>query len=126
MPVGSIGLIESRPFGLRLARSAAQEVGGTQNSIDGRGTDSDDIGIKHHVRQATIAIEWMFEMEPDDGVFFPVFEPVIARDRAVVLVGDAITANPFIEGGFIQADHAKQLLVASLGSVGPVIDEVDY
>ncbi len=97
----STRLIESRPLGFRLARFAAQEVGGAQNAIDSRRTDSDDIGIEHHVRQATITIEWMFEMELDDGVFFPVFEPVVPRDRTIVLVGDTIAANPLVEGGFI-------------------------
>ena len=40
-------------------------------------------------------------MELDDGVFFPVFEPVVPRDRTIVLVGDTIAANPLVEGGFI-------------------------
>lgn len=47
-------------------------------------------------------------------------------DRTIVFVGDAVASHPLIECGFIDADQAKRLLVAGFGSVGPVIDEVDY
>ncbi len=37
-------------------------------------------------------------MEVDDGILFPVFEPVVARDRSVVLVGFAVASHPLVEG----------------------------
>lgn len=126
MPVGSTGLIESCTFGFRLARFTAQKIRRTENAIDGSGTDGDDICVEHHVRQATITIQRMLEMKLDDGVFFPIFEPVITRDRTVMLVRDAVAAHPLVESGFIQTDQAKELLVADFSTLGPVVDEVDY
>ncbi len=45
-----------------------------------------DVRIHHHVGQSPIAIEWVIEVELDDGLFFLVCQPVIARDFSIVFV----------------------------------------
>ena len=57
-----------------------------------------DIRIHQHVGQSPIAIEWVIEVVLDDGLFFLVCQPVIARDFSIVFVSFTVAPCPFIEG----------------------------
>jgi len=68
----------------------------------------------------------MFEVEVNNGIAFPIFEPMVSGDRSVVLVFLAVVSTPFVERRFIQSDPAEKLLVGRFGSAFPVVDIVDY
>ena len=62
------------------------------------GATGNDVRIHHHVRQSPITIEWMIEVVLDDGLFFLVCQPMIARDLSIVFVRFTVASCPFIEG----------------------------
>jgi len=68
----------------------------------------------------------MFEVEVNNGLAFPIFEPMITGDRSVVLILLAIVSAPFVERRFIQSDPPQKLLGRRCGSAFPVVDIVDY
>jgi hypothetical protein len=39
----------------------------------------------------------MFEVEVNNGLAFPIFEPMISGDRSIVLVLFAVVSTPFVE-----------------------------
>jgi hypothetical protein len=61
----------------------------------------------------------------DDGSFFPVLEPPIARDLAVVLVDFAVTVLPVVKLTCAQAEPTQELTSRKLRAVGPMLDVVD-
>jgi hypothetical protein len=68
----------------------------------------------------------MFEVEVNNGLAFPIFEPMISGDRSVVLILLAIVSTPFVERRFIQSDPTQKLLGRRFGSAFPVVDIVDH
>jgi hypothetical protein len=64
-------------------------------------------------------------MKVQDGLLFPRLDPVIARDLAVVLVGQAIPASPGVELPSRYTQPGNEGFDRYLGLLGPFGDEVD-
>jgi hypothetical protein len=64
-------------------------------------------------------------MEVDDGLLLGVFEPVVAGDPGVVLVGLAVAVLPGMPLGGGQADPQKEGEDGEAGFAGPAVDEVN-
>jgi hypothetical protein len=58
-----------------------------EHAVDARRADSDDVGVEHHECEPPIAVEEMVGVEREDRLLLPVFEPPVARDQCVVIVG---------------------------------------
>ena len=64
-------------------------------------------------------------MKLNDRLLFPVFEPPVAWDPAVVLVDLAITLSPIVELAQTDADPLDELLGRDLRLVRPIPNIVD-
>jgi hypothetical protein len=71
--------------------------------------------IHHHGRQSPIAIEWVIEVVLDDGLFFLVRQPVIARDFSTVFVSFTVAPCPFIEGTAVDFGQPQDVSLGQLG-----------
>jgi hypothetical protein len=58
-----------------------------EHAVDAGGADGDDIVIEHHGDQPRIPVEEMAGIESQDCPLLRVFEPSVARDEYIVLVG---------------------------------------
>lgn len=67
----------------------------------------------------------MLAVEVDDRLLLPVFEPVVPRDLAVVLVGLAVALPPLVELALAGAQPADDAREGDLGLLRPVLGEVD-
>ena len=67
----------------------------------------------------------MFIVVVDDGLFFLLGEPPVARNCAVVLIFLSEAVFPVVELAGAQAQPAKQLPRGDLGAGSPVLDVVD-
>jgi hypothetical protein len=61
----------------------------------------------------------------DDGLLFPVFEPPVAGNPAIMLVDLAIALPPVIELALAQADPLNELLGRDLRPIRPIANVVD-
>ena len=76
--------------------------------------------------KSTVALKWVLIVkEINDGLFFPVFEPPIAWNPAVVLVDLAETLPPVVELALSDAQPGDKLLGRDLGSIRPITSVVD-
>ena len=62
-----------------------------QDAPDGCRTDRSDVGVDHHVCQSSITFGRMLGIGADNSLFFPVFQPEVSRNHAVVFVGLTVT-----------------------------------
>lgn len=67
----------------------------------------------------------MRAMELHDRLFFPILQPPVAGNLAVVLVDLAITLFPVIELLLAQPQPGEQLFRLDLGALRPVLDVID-
>lgn len=125
MLVRLFGMLESIAFGRGANGSAIQSTGRLEHAVDGRRADRDHVLIEHHEAQSPVAFERMSVMEVDDGVAFPVLEPPIARNLAVMRVGLAVSSLPLVELARRQSEPVEQLLGGQPGALIPVVDVVD-
>jgi hypothetical protein len=63
--------------------------------------------------------------EGDDAQFFIIGEPVIARDRGVVLVDLAEAQFPVVELAGADADPGQEAADGDVRFVAPIADEID-
>lgn len=101
-----------------------EESGLTEDTVDSPVTAGDDIGIDHHVGESSVSFELMFEVESDDGLFFPFIEPVVARDPSIVLIDTAVVASSAGEGGGPDSDPQREFFGSDAGFGGPFSHEV--
>ena len=64
-------------------------------------------------------------MEVEDGQLLLGFEPVVARDPGVVLVGLAVAVLPGVPLGGGQAQPEQEAGDGDAGFVGPAVDEIN-
>ncbi len=96
-----------------------------QHPINARCANRNDVPIKHLVRESSVAIERMLPVEVEDRSLLPLFEPVIARDPAVVLVHLSVTLLPTVKGAFWHADPTENALSGNLRSILPMTHIID-
>jgi hypothetical protein len=96
-----------------------------ENSIRRTGTYGDDVRVEHHERQSPVAFQWMAIVEVNNRLLLPGFEPPIARDLAVVLIGFAVAFVPSVVLTAGQLQPEQQLLHRSRSANRPVLQVVD-
>jgi hypothetical protein len=89
MPVlmGLQRLVKTRPFLGGFALAGTEQAGPLENTVNTGGTDGDDIGIEHPVSETPIPFQGVAIMKRHDRRLLPIFQPEIAWERGVVLVG---------------------------------------
>src|SRR5262249_22521521 len=92
---------------------------------DARGAGGDDVGIEHQEGEPPVALQGVGTVELEEGRLLPRFEPPVARDQGVVLVGQAVTCPPVVELAGGEAEPADQASHGDLAAFGPVPEEVD-
>src|SRR6185437_5610096 len=123
--VGTQGLLEALPLERGLVVPRLDRSGLKQDAVDARRAGGDDIGIEHHEGEPPVALQEVGLVEFEDGRLLPRFEPPVARDQGVVLVGQAVARPPVVEFAGGDAEPADEALHGDLGAFGPVPDEVD-
>ena len=118
-------LHEAGSFLRRREPPAIEPVRLLEHAIDARWADGHHVVVEHHEGQAAISFERMAVVKIDDGPFFPVLQPPVARDLAVVLVGLAVAVLPVVELAGAQAEPAQELPSRKLRALGPMLDVVD-
>jgi hypothetical protein len=64
-------------------------------------------------------------VEVNNGLFLVGFEPVVAGDPGIVLVGLAVAVLPGVPLGGGQAEPEQEASDGDAGFAGPAVDEVD-
>ena len=88
-------------------------------------TDRHDVVVEHHEGQAAITIEWMGIVVVEDGLLFPVLEPSIAWNLAVVLVGLAVACFPIVKLARAEPQSAQQAFGGQFRANYPVAHVID-
>ena len=118
-------LIEACAFLGRLDVFAVKPASCFENSIRRTGTYGDDVRVEHHERQSPVTFQRMAIVEVDDRLLLPGFEPPVARNLAVVLVGFAVPFAPRVVLAAAQLQPEQQLFHRCLGTIRPVLQVVD-
>ncbi len=64
-------------------------------------------------------------MKFQDGLLFPIMQPMVARDPAIVLVSFSVTPRPFRKRGGAQPQPSENLSLRELRFFGPAPDIID-
>ncbi len=91
----------------------------------GKDTACNNIGIKHHERQASIAFERMKPIECADLFPLVIGQPMIARHQRIVLVDLAEALLPIVKLAGADADPADKTCFRNLGLAIPEVDEIN-
>src|SRR5258708_11462114 len=81
------GLLEPLALLRGLAGAWGEAAGGLEDAVDAGGADRDDVGVDHHVREPTVALQGIAGVEFEDGLLLPAFQPAVAWEWCVVPVG---------------------------------------
>src|SRR5579872_6129237 len=95
-----------------------------EHAVGAGGTDGHGVIVQHHERQPPVAFQRMAVVEVKNGLFFPVLEPGIARDLAVVFIDFAVALLPVVELAGAQREPAQEPAGRQLRAHGPVADVV--
>src|SRR5512147_2459739 len=101
------------------------QSGIAEHAVDAGGADGDDVGIEHHEGKSAVAFEGMPGVEIKDCFLLPVFQPPIAGDQRVVLVGQAVAGAPVVELAGGDPQPGDELADGNLGGSGPAGDVVN-
>ena len=96
-----------------------------KHAVDARRAYRHDIGVEHHEGETTVSLKWVPIVKINDGLFFPVFEPSIAWNPAIVLVNLAVTLPPVVELALSDAQPGDKLLGRDLRPIRPITGVVD-
>ena len=118
-------LLESGPLEGRFGVMPLHQSGFTEHSVNAGGTCRRHIGIEHHEGETAVTLNWVFVVELDDGLLFPVFEPPVAGNPAVMFVDLAVTLSPVIELAQAKAQPLDEPLGRNLRSFRPIANVVD-
>ncbi len=81
--------------------------------------------VKHHEREAPIALKGVIDAKPDDSLPFPFLEPEIARDRRIMLVDFSVPPDPVVELAFPDGKPGDKAGDRNLGFGAPCVREID-
>ena len=96
-----------------------------EHAVDAGGTDVYEVGVEHHEGQSPVALEGMLGVEVEDRLLLPVFQPPIAWNQGVVLVGQAVSRTPVVELGDGDSQPSDESPSGDLGSFRPSGDVID-
>ena len=89
-------LLNAQPLLRRDMIPLAQHTRVAEHAVRGRRTHRHDVGIEHHVREPTIALDGMGGLVGEDRFLFCRRQPVIARHPGIVLVHLAVAPAPIV------------------------------
>ena len=118
-------LLEAGSLEGRFSVMSLHQPGVAKHSVDARRTGGHHIGVEHHEGKTTVTFKRILVVKLDDGLLFPVFEPPVAGNPAIMLVDLAIALPPIIELALAQADPLNELLGRDLRPVRPIANVVD-
>ena len=96
-----------------------------ENPVDAGWAASNFIGIEHNESEPAITFEWASASEGTDTQFFVVGEPVVTRNRGVVLVDFAEALDPVMVLAGADVDPRKEATNREFRLVAPCADEID-
>lgn len=80
---------------------------------------SNDILIQHHEREPSVTFQGVIVIKSDDGLPLPVFQPEIAGNGGVMLVGFAIPIDPGVKFALADREPADEPLDRNAGFTVP-------
>src|SRR5258707_12910145 len=94
-------LYEAFAFAGGSTKAILEQAGGFEHPVDGRGTDRHQVAVQHHERQAPVALQRILVEKGDNCLPLPIFNLMITRYQAVVLVklAKALLPPPELAGG---------------------------
>lgn len=125
MFVWTARLMKTLSFACRFHVVPVEDACRFQYPINARCADRNDVGVKHFVREPSIAIERMLPVKIENRSLFPVFEPMVAWNPAVVFVYLSVTLLPAVKGAFWHADPAEDAMGRNLAPALPMLHIVD-
>ena len=127
MPVAmrGIGLVKALPLAGGFRIVTLEQARPLEDAVYAGGADRHDVRVEHHVGQPAVAFQRMLPVELDDRPLLPAFQPVIARNPAVVLVRLAVALFPTVKRALLDADPADEPLGRDLRPLAPSVDVVD-
>jgi hypothetical protein len=90
-----------------------------KNAPGAGGADGNDIPVEHHEREPPIAFQRVIVIKSDDGLPFPFFQPEIAGNRRVMLVGSAVPIDPGVEFALAYGEPANEPIDRDAGFIAP-------
>ena len=123
--VRALRLYEARALLRRSGRTRKQKPRILQDAIHRGRRAGHHIGIDHHVGQAPVSLARMQDEEIDNRQPFPLFQPPVARNLAVVFVGHPEALPPPVELRPRQAQPLYQADDTDLRAIVEAIYEID-
>lgn len=105
---------------------AAEQFSSTQDTINATGADGNNISIEHHEGQSAIAFQRMLEIEIDNGLLLPIFQPEVAGNQSVVFIDLAISALPVVILTGRNTQPSDKMRHCDAGAFGPAFNEIDH
>ena len=96
-----------------------------KNAPGARGAYRNDVPIQHHEREPPVAFQRVIVIETDDGLAFPFFQPEIARNGGIVLIGLAVPVDPRVELALADGKPVHEPLHRDIGPSGPGPGEIN-
>jgi hypothetical protein len=90
-------LLEAGSLLGRFGVMPLHQSGVAEHSVDARGTSRHHLGVEHHEGETPVTLKRVLVVKLNDGLLFPVFEPPITGNPAVMLVHFAVALPPVIE-----------------------------
>jgi hypothetical protein len=81
--------------------------------------------VQHHEREPPVAFQRVIVIKTDDRLPFPFFEPEIAGNRSVVLIGFAVAVDPRVELALADSKPLDKPFDWDVGLSGPTPGEVN-
>jgi len=126
MLVGPKGLNKARSFFADFLVPPIHKSSLGQNAPRAGRAYGNDIPVKHHEGEPSIALKGVIVIKTNDGLPFPLFQPEIARNGGVMLVDFAVTFDPCVELALADIKPADESIDRDAGFIAPCAGEVNY
>ena len=120
------GLFEAFSFLRGQSVPAAQKTCLLQYAMDAAGADGHDVLVEQHVREPPVTIVLVFRIVGDDGLLFPILQPVAASNPGVVPVGLAVAPTPFVVLAPPDAEPVRQSRRGNFRFFRPLAHVIDH
>jgi hypothetical protein len=87
-------LYEAFAFAGGSTKAILEQAGGFEHPVDRGGTDRRQVAVQHHERQAPVAFQRILVEKGDNSLPLPIFNLMITRYQAVVLINLAKALLP--------------------------------
>src|SRR6476646_9182091 len=122
--MGHQRLVKARALLRRLAVPLRQQSCLPKHPPNAGRTHRHNVGVRHHERQPPVAFQRVLQMEADDSLLFPILQPEIPGNPAVVLIRLAVAFPPVVELAGGDVEPPNQPPGADLGLLRPAPDEI--